>query len=409
MSQDFLYGLDEWLIALGFLAMLLLAGEGGFRLGNRVRSRVPETTKSQITNLQGAILALFGLLLAFTFSMAVSRYDLRKQLVVEESTSIGTTYLRAQLLPEPYSTEISRLLRDYVDMRLQFFAVGADLERVAQVSAETERIQDEIWSQAIVAAAIDPQAETTGWFLQSLNETIDLPTKRLAALQNRIPEVVILLLFFGGILAVGAVGYGYGLGAHRNIFLMSVFSVLIVLVVVVIIDLDRPRRGLITVSQQSMLELRESLDRSRPWDEQGSLDPDGGSWLHSGAREASSPMEPESPGPDDVRRSIIATPGETTPFRSQICAKGKSSVLLPYAAGTGSCSLACARSRPIGHRSATLRILFVKVAYSITVLGSAGPGTTKGAFGPCWIRESRARAWRGDKRSAAEESHDFKT
>lgn len=96
----------------------------------------------------------------------------------------------------------------------------------------------------------DPQAETASLFLGSLNETIDLPTKRLAALQNRIPEVVIFLLFFGGTLAVGVVGYGYGLGARRNIFLMIAFSVLIALVVLVIIDLERPRRGLVTVSQE---------------------------------------------------------------------------------------------------------------------------------------------------------------
>ena len=277
MSLDFLYSVNEWLVALVFLAMLLLAGETGFRLGTRLESGVEETTKSQVTSLQGAMLALFGLLLAFTFAMAVSRYDLRKQLVVEESTSIGTTYLRAQLLPEPYKSEISRLLRDYVDIRLEFFAVGADPERVAQVSEKTESMQDEIWAQATAAGSLDPRAVTTSLFLQSLNETIDLPTKRLAALQNRIPEVVILLLFFGGMLAVGVVGYGYGLGPRRNVFLMTAFSLLIALVVLVIIDLDRPRRGLITVSQQSMQDLRESLDRSRPWDEQGFWDSHHGS------------------------------------------------------------------------------------------------------------------------------------
>jgi len=146
LSPDFLYNANEWLIALVFLAILLLVGEVGFRLGKRMEPGVEESTKSQITSIQGAMLALFGLLLAFTFAMAVSRYDLRKQLVVEESTSIGTTHLRAQLLPEPYRTEISRLLRHYVDVRLEFFAVGADPERVAQVSDETERIQDQLWA-----------------------------------------------------------------------------------------------------------------------------------------------------------------------------------------------------------------------------------------------------------------------
>lgn len=279
MQLNLLYSANEWIVILVFLGVLLLAGEGGYLLGRRVQGKLDDTTKSAISSVQGAMLALFGLLLAFTFSMAVSRYDLRKQLVVEESTSIGTTYLRAQTLPQPYRAEVSRLLRDYVGVRLEFFAVGADAEQVARTSAETERIQDELWLQAIAAGDADPHAITTGLFMQSLNETIDIPTKRLAALQNRIPEVVILLLFFGGILAVGIVGYGYGLGLRRNLFLMAAFSVLIAAVVLVIIDLDRPRRGLITVSQQSMLDLQESLNREKPWDEQGLWDPAGPTWL----------------------------------------------------------------------------------------------------------------------------------
>lgn len=102
--------------------------------------------------------------------------------------NIGTTYLRAQLLPEPYRAEICSLLRHCVDIRLEFFTVGADPERVVQVGDETERIQDELRAQAIAAGAIDPHVVTTSLFLQSLNETIDLSTRRLAALQNRIPE-----------------------------------------------------------------------------------------------------------------------------------------------------------------------------------------------------------------------------
>jgi hypothetical protein len=287
MSLELLYSVSQWLIVLGLLFLLLLASEGGFWLGRRIQSSVEETTKSQITNIQGAMLALFGLLLAFTFSMAISRYDLRKRLVVEESTWIGTTYLRAQLLPEPYRADISRLLRHYVDVRLEFFAVGADPERVAQATDETERIHGDLWSEAIAVGNMDPRAITSGLFLESLNETIDLPTKRLAALANRIPEVVMFLLFVGAILVVGIVGYGFGLGARRNIFLMVTFSVLITLVVLVIVDLDRPRRGLIAVSQQSMLDLQDTLNEFSFGDEQGSWNSDGALRLCTGTREIS--------------------------------------------------------------------------------------------------------------------------
>ena len=199
---------------------------------------------------------------------------------------------------------------------------------------------DGLWAQAAAAGTIDPRAVTTGLFLQSLNETIDLPTKRLAALQNRIPEVVIFLLFFGGILAVGVVGYGYGLGARRNTVLMTAFCVLIALVVLVIIDLDRPRRGLITISQQSMQDLRESLDRSKPWNAQGFWDPYGGSWLYTGSREARSPIEQGSSGLDDGRLSIITAPGETRPFRCTMRAQVTrlcSYLVLPLKGAAGTC------------------------------------------------------------------------
>jgi hypothetical protein len=126
LSIDPLYTASEWLIFLVFVASLLLASEVGFRLGHRRQARTGTGTdaRSQITTMQGAILALLGLLLAFTFSMAVSRYDLRKTLVVEEADAISTSYLRAQVLPEPYSHEISRLFEDYVQARLDFYYAG---------------------------------------------------------------------------------------------------------------------------------------------------------------------------------------------------------------------------------------------------------------------------------------------
>ena len=267
MSTDSLYTTSQWLIFLIFVVSLLLAGEVGFRLGRSRQARAGEDARSQITTVQGAILALLGLLLAFTFSMAVSRYEMRKKLVVEAANAISTTYLRAQLLPQPYAHEVSRLLKDYVDVRLEFYDAGIDPIRLAEANARTESLHQQLWLQAIAAAKEDPHAITTGLFIQSLNEVIDAPTKRLAALENRVPETVFLLLWIGAILAVALIGFGYGLDGRRNMFLIVFLSLLIALVVLVTLDLDRPRRGLITVSQQSMLDLQKSLSQPAPWDE----------------------------------------------------------------------------------------------------------------------------------------------
>ena len=267
MSIDSLYTASQWLIFVVFFALLLLASELGFRLGRSWQAKTGEDARSQLSTVQGAILALLGLLLAFTFSMAVSRYELRRTLVVEETNAISTTYLRAQLLPKPYAHEISSLFEDYVEARLDFYYAGIDPARLAQANKRTEHLQQQLWSQAIAAGKEDPYAITTGLFIQSLNEVIDAPTKRLAALENRVPEIVYLLLLIGAILAVALIGYGYGLADRRNSLLIALLSLLITLVVLVTMDLDRPRRGLITVGQQSMLDLRESLRQPIPWNE----------------------------------------------------------------------------------------------------------------------------------------------
>ena len=145
MSGEILYHLDQWLILVAFFALLLLAAEGGYRLGRFMKPRTDETARPVVFNIHAAILGLLGLLLAFTFSMAVARYDSRKQLVLDEANTIGTAYLRARLLPEPQRTDVARLVPEYVDSRLRFHqeAEGPDGRR--EENAEADRLQDQLW------------------------------------------------------------------------------------------------------------------------------------------------------------------------------------------------------------------------------------------------------------------------
>jgi hypothetical protein len=264
MSSELLYGVDEWLIALVMLALLLLATEGGFRAGRKVRSRLDEGAKSQVGTISGAVLGLLALLLGFTFSMALSRFDNRKQLVVEESNAIGTAHLRSRLLPEPVRTEVGDLLRSYVDARLDFFRAGIDKDRLREAYDKTEQLQTQLWSQAAAAVEKDDRETTTGYFITSVNEVIDLHATRRAATENHVPEGVLLLLLIIALVALAALGYGCGLDGCRHFLSTTMMSVLIVLVITVTIDLDRPRRGLIHVSQASMVHLREDLHKSAP-------------------------------------------------------------------------------------------------------------------------------------------------
>ncbi|HYB69992.1 MAG TPA: hypothetical protein VEH80_04955 [Candidatus Bathyarchaeia archaeon] len=262
MADELLYGRPTGLLALGFLVLLLIAAELGFVVGRRYRSRSDEPTMSQITTVQAGVLGLLGLLLGFTFTMAVSRYDARKHLVVEEATSISTAVLRGQLLPAPQAEDVAGLFREYVDARLQATERERRDQEPGALRARTIRIQSQLWAQATAAAEKDPRAVTVGLFAQALNEMFDNRARWQAALDDHVPESVLFLLAVVALFAVGITGFGFGLRGHRAMLAQLSLWLLITLVVLVIVDLDRPRRGLIRVSQTSLLNLQESLSRN---------------------------------------------------------------------------------------------------------------------------------------------------
>jgi hypothetical protein len=261
VSGELLFNVKEWIIFVILLGLILLATEVGFQIGYRMRSTIDDPLRSEYNTIQGAVLGLLALLLGFTFAMSISRYESGKYLVIDESNAIGTTFLRAQFLPDPYRNEVSNLLRRYVDTLLRFYGSGIDPEKLHGANDETERIQNELWSRAVAVGERDPRAVTTGLFIQSLNEVIDLHAKRLWVKENHVPEIIFILLYGAAIVSMGLVGSGWGLGGRRNLMSTVAAALLIASVILVIVDLDRPGRGLIKVNQQSLIRLRDSLNR----------------------------------------------------------------------------------------------------------------------------------------------------
>jgi len=257
--NEFLYQQNEILVATELFVLLLIATELGFRRGRVIRGSLEDPAKSELNTLQGVMVGLLALLLAFSFAMAESRFDTRRQLVLEEANGIGTTYLRSQALPERYQTKMVALLREYVANRLKYYAAGTDPEKLDEVNKQTKQLQTDLWSQAMEAINQDPHSIPAGLFISSLNEVIDLHMKRDIARQNHVPEAVLLLLFLVAILAMGIVGFGCGIGDWRNLSVTVTMCLIITLVILVIMDLDRPRRGFIRVSQQSMVDLQNNI------------------------------------------------------------------------------------------------------------------------------------------------------
>jgi hypothetical protein len=260
MSSDwvpYLYPVSAgWLAGIFFLLCVALQ-ELGFRLGAKVSRRGP-TGDAQGQALEAGILTLFGLLLAFTFSMAANRYDLRKQIVLDESNAIGTAFLRASALPEGTAANLQRLLRSYLAARLDLYR-GGDVS-ASDAGERAARLQKELWRLASEQARRAP-TPVAALMLSALNDAIDLREKQSAAFENHIPETLLLFLFLISLTAMGAVGYLNGLGSRRHFVLSALFAMVVSLTLFLVLDLDRPRRGLIRLSHESLLRLQSSFEQ----------------------------------------------------------------------------------------------------------------------------------------------------
>jgi hypothetical protein len=259
------------LVEIALLPLLVLAIAGflvslelGFRLGQRRLARSDEREKSHTSALQGATLGLLALLLGFTFAMAVSRYDNRKSVILEQANAIGTAELRSRLLPAAQAEPAAKLFREYIDTWLAYRAAGIDAAALAATESRAAALETRLWDLARDAMAADPHSIPAGLFVSAMNDVIDLHEKRHRSIEDRVPEVVFYLLFAVSAFALGQIAYSSGLSGHRHPVANILFAAIIALVLIIIMDIDRPRRGLIQVSQESMLRLQEALKAPAP-------------------------------------------------------------------------------------------------------------------------------------------------
>lgn len=261
MLEKLFYGDNLWLLFLASVTLFLFVFEIGYRIGKRQKGNTDEATKSWVATIDGAILTMLSLLLAFSFGMAEHRFDARRELLIDEANGIGTTYLRAQWLAEPDRTEMSNLLRSYVDVRTPKDMQTRTIEEMVQeMVVRSDQLQDKLWLRAVDMAKKNAASPIAALFLDSLNNMIDLQTKRLAAVRNRVPEIILLLLYIFAGFSILITGYVSGLRDRRNSLMMFTIVGLLTLFLVVIVDLDRPQRGFIKVSQESMVRLQQMLN-----------------------------------------------------------------------------------------------------------------------------------------------------
>ena len=236
---------------------MLLFNEMGYQLGRFVQKQPDSEMKTLTSSIQASILGLLALMLGFTFSMSMQRYDGRSMALIDEANAIGTTFLRVRLLPQEFQGGAKASLRQYVDLRVEMGRISLENDEVRRkYSQQVSDVQHNLWALAVEATNTDPRAVTTGAFVQSLNAMIDSQGKRNALQERHVPETVLILLFIVFISSGGMMGYTGGLSGKRIIAPVVLVSLLLTLIVFIIIDIDRPKPGFIQVDQSSLLELR---------------------------------------------------------------------------------------------------------------------------------------------------------
>jgi hypothetical protein len=239
-----------------FSAVVLI---GAIEIGRWFGVRARPQGIGSVPTLEGSILALLALMIGFTFAVALSRFEARREGVLNEANAIGTTALRARLLPAPHSRECLKLLREYVQVRLDLTEKIPSPLELKEALARSNAIQEALWMQAKEVAAKNNGMVPTGLFIQSLNEMIDDHEKRLIALISGVPNIVLVVLYVIAIVASAFSGYAAGVEAQRSRGPMHAAMGLFIAVILLIQDLDRPTGGFITASQQPMQDVATSI------------------------------------------------------------------------------------------------------------------------------------------------------
>jgi hypothetical protein len=249
-------------------SILLFAGmqillEGGRRLALSRRSDESEGERSSLGAIEGAVFALFGLLMAFTFSGAASRFNEKRMLVADEANTIETAYLRLQLLAPEAQPKLQELFRKYADSRLETYRKLPDMNAAELELANSHRIQGEIWTEAIAATRLPNSNPAAGWLLApALNNMIDIVTTRTMAIQIHPPRVIYALLFGLGLICSLLAGYRMASGQQRSWLHILGFTVITVIVVYVMLDIEYPRTGLfrLTAADEVLAKARAAMN-----------------------------------------------------------------------------------------------------------------------------------------------------
>lgn len=261
MSENLIGTLPLWGLFIVTVMVTYLALLAGFLWGSKASSAEDTASVPPISSVVASMLALLAFILALTFNSATSRYEGRKNLLLEDANAIGTVYLRADFLTPDDRDKTRQLLRRYLELRLQ---VPLMPDKLGDLLNQSEQVQQQLWRIAVSYSQSDGKSAShpalIAQFVAALNEMFDIHSKRVVyGTQYRIHSTIWYSLFGVGILSLGALGFQFGISGGRRYQISLLLALCFSTILLLILDLDRPVDGSIQVSQAPLLKLQESM------------------------------------------------------------------------------------------------------------------------------------------------------
>lgn len=259
MEKNALIQTEAWVIALLLLLLMLISIFIGVKTGNYIRGIRPPKEKSTETS---ALIALLFFLLAFTFGMSGDRYDSRRKIIVEEANDIGTAILRSDLYPDSIRTLFRKDFKDYVEVRIAYYETGPNIKGILKADSLSQVISAKLWKRASDLSKKPSNLAATQQMIPALNTMIDVTTSRLAGEKAKVPQSILIMLFFLSVIIAFYSGYSDGRNGRVDWLVQIGFCLLVSLVILFTLDLDRPRRGFVNldVPNQTIIDLRKNFE-----------------------------------------------------------------------------------------------------------------------------------------------------
>lgn len=267
MTTSLFYQVPLLINGLVVLIILLMSLEAGYRIGLKQRKKLLDAETGGGTVALNSMFALLGLILAFTYASGVSRYEARKQAVIEEANVLGTAYLRAELIADPGGRALKEAIVAYAKTRAiprKHILTNTEAEKILKNSLQA---QSKLWATLKKALLQSKPGVIEGSMVAAMNDVLDLHTIRLAAIYDKLPSAVIWMLVFISSTTIVVTGFNAGLSGKISRWRTTALALTITGVMLLIVDFDRPRDGLIQVNNYSLTtaisQMEENLAKSR--------------------------------------------------------------------------------------------------------------------------------------------------